>query len=313
MLREVLEYLNIAPGKTIVDCTLGGAGHSAPILERLGPEGVLIGLDRDPAALAAASERLRPLEGRARLVHANFDRLEETLKGLGISEVDGVLYDLGVSSPQLDVAERGFSFHEDAVLDMRMDPGSVVTAADLVNDLPVSELADIIRRYGEERWAGRIARFIDTARKRAPVTTTGQLAEIVKSAIPAAARRSGPHPARRTFQALRIAVNNELEALETSLRQAVEALAPRGRVCVISYHSLEDRVVKRMFRDYAVRCKCPPGLPVCRCGVVPKLTLITRRPVQPSEAEIAENPRARSAKLRVAEKIGLVLKAEEGE
>lgn len=309
----MLEYLNIAPGERIVDCTLGGAGHSAAILERLGPEGMLIGLDRDPAALAAASERLRPFEGRVHLVHANFDRLEEALKSLDITEVNGVLYDLGVSSPQLDVAERGFSFHEDAALDMRMDPGSPVTAADLVNDLPVSELADIIRRYGEERWAGRIARFIDEARKRAPVTTTGQLAEIVKNAVPAAARRTGPHPARRTFQALRIAVNNELEALETSLRQAVDMLAPRGRICVISYHSLEDRIVKRIFRDYAVHCKCPPGLPVCRCGVVPKLKLITRRPVQPSEAEILENPRARSAKLRVAEKIGLVLKAEEGE
>ncbi len=309
----MLGYLNIAPGRRIVDCTLGGAGHSAAILERLGPEGMLIGLDRDPAALAAASERLRPFEGRVHLVHANFDRLEEVLKSLDITEVNGVLYDLGVSSPQLDVAERGFSFHEDAALDMRMDPGSPVTAADLVNDLPVSELADIIRRYGEERWAGRIARFIDEARKRAPVTTTGQLAEIVKNAVPAAARRTGPHPARRTFQALRIAVNNELEALETSLRQAVEVLAPRGRICVISYHSLEDRIVKRIFRDYAVHCKCPPGLPVCRCGVVPKLKLVTRRPVQPSEAEISENPRARSAKLRVAEKMGLVLKAEEGE
>lgn len=309
MLREVLTYLNIVPGQRIVDCTLGGAGHGAAILERLGPEGVLIGLDRDPAALAAAERRLRSFGGRAHLVHANFDRLASVLSDLKITGVNGVLYDLGVSSPQLDVAERGFSFRGDAALDMRMDPGGAVTAADLVNDLPVSELADLIRRYGEERWAGRIARFIGTARKRAPITTTGRLAEIVKNAVPAAARRKGPHPARRTFQALRIAVNNELEALKVSLGQAVEALVPGGRICVISYHSLEDRIVKHRFRDDAVRCKCPPGLPVCRCGTVPKVKIVTRRPVRPSEKEMTENPRSRSAKLRVAEKVGPVLKA----
>lgn len=303
LLREVLTYLNIVPGQIIVDCTLGGAGHSAAVLERLGPAGTLVGLDRDPAALAAARARLRPLRGKVHLVHANFDRLEVVLRDLDLPAVNGLLYDLGVSSPQLDVAERGFSFRENAALDMRMDPGGAVTAADLVNDLPVSELAGIIRRYGEERWAARIARFIDTERKRAPVTTTGQLAEIVKRAVPAAARRKGPHPARRTFQALRIAVNNELGALAASLRQGIGALAPGGRICVISYHSLEDRVVKRRFRDDAVHCKCPPGLPVCRCGTVPKLKVLTRRPVTPSEQEIAENPRARSAKLRAAERI----------
>lgn len=309
MLREVLAYLNIIPGQTVVDCTLGGAGHSAPILERLGPKGVLVGLDRDPAALAAAAARLESLKGRTHLVHADFDRLAEVLGDLGITRVHGVLYDLGVSSPQLDVVGRGFSFHGDAPLDMRMDPGGAVTAADLVNDLPVSELASIIKRYGEERWAGRIARFIDTARRESPITSTGRLVQIIKSAIPAAARRRGPHPARRTFQALRIAVNNELDALRGSLRQAVGVLAPGGRICVISYHSLEDRIVKRRFRDDAMRCKCPPGLPVCRCGTVPQLKIITRRPLRASEDEIAANPRSRGAKLRVAEKIGPVLKA----
>ncbi|MDA8097369.1 MAG: 16S rRNA (cytosine(1402)-N(4))-methyltransferase RsmH [Clostridia bacterium] len=303
MLREVLEYLKIIPDGKYVDCTLGGAGHSCAILERLGPDGVLIGLDQDPVALPAAEERLAPYGERVKLVHANFDQLAVTLERIGIQKVNGILYDLGVSSPQLDTAERGFSFHADAPLDMRMDPGSPVTAADLVSDLPVPELAHIIKAYGEERWAGRIAAFIGEARKRVPVTTTGHLAEIVKNAIPAAARRTGPHPARRTFQALRIAVNNELGVLEDSLHQAVKVAASHGRICVISYHSLEDRIVKDLFRNYALHCKCPPGLPICRCGVVPQLEVVTRRPVTATEAEVAENPRSRSAKLRAAEKL----------
>jgi len=305
MLKEVLDYLKVIPDGKYVDCTLGGAGHSCAILERLGPNGILIGLDQDPAALAAAEERLAPYGDRVKLVHANFGQLEATLENIGFGKVDGILYDLGVSSPQLDRSERGFSFHEDAPLDMRMDPGAPVSAADLVSDLPVPELAHIIKAYGEERWAGRIASFIGEARKHAPVTTTGQLSQIVKNAIPAAARRTGPHPARRTFQALRIAVNNELGVLEESLHQAVGVTASRGRICVISYHSLEDRIVKDLFRDYALHCKCPPGLPVCRCDVVPKLEVITRRPLGATEAEIAENPRSRSAKLRVAQKLDM--------
>lgn len=313
MLGEVLEALRIRPGGVYVDCTLGGGGHAAAILERLAGTGLLIGLDRDPKALEAAGRRLAPYAGRVRLVLANFNELARIIREQGLAGVDGVLFDLGVSSPQLDEPERGFSYREDALLDMRMDPSLPRTAADLVNELPESELARIIRDYGEERWAERIARRITAERGREPIATTARLAAIVKEAIPAAARRKGPHPARRTFQALRIAVNDELSALSAALVQAVQCANPGGRIVVLSYHSLEDRIVKDCFRDFARACICPPDLPVCMCHRRPVLKIISGRPLGPSADEVAHNPRARSAKLRVAEKLPAVLTGKEGE
>jgi 16S rRNA (cytosine1402-N4)-methyltransferase len=313
MLAEVLEFLDPVPGGTYVDCTLGGAGHSAGILEKTGGRCRLVGMDQDVNALEAASRRLAAYGDRVQLVRANFRELARVLERLGIVNVQGLLYDLGVSSPQLDTPARGFAYQHDAPLDMRMDPDGEITAADLVNGLPENELADLIRKYGEERWALRIARHIGWERAKAPILTTGRLAAVVKEAVPARARRTGPHPARRTFQALRIAVNDELDALESSLRQAVDVLAPGGRVVVLSYHSLEDRIVKDLFREFAVHCKCPPGLPVCRCGVVPRLEILTSRPRVPGEDEVARNPRARSAKLRAARKRPVVLNDQEVE
>lgn len=314
MLQEALEELNIRSGGVYVDCTLGGGGHAAAILERLGDGGgLLVGMDRDPAALAAAKHRLAGGPGRVRLVQANFNALGRVVRELELPGVDGILFDLGVSSPQLDEPERGFSYHEDAPLDMRMDPSQPHTAADLVNDLPEAELVRIIREYGEERWAARIARRIGDERRRERIESTGRLAEIIKGAIPAAARRSGPHPARRTFQALRIAVNDELSALHTALVQAVQCANAGGRIVVISYHSLEDRIVKETFRDFARACVCPPELPVCVCGRKAVLKVITKRPLNTSEDEVRRNPRSRSAKLRAAEKLPTVLTTKEGE
>ncbi|WP_240610853.1 16S rRNA (cytosine(1402)-N(4))-methyltransferase RsmH [Ammonifex thiophilus] len=284
MVKEVLAYLAVKPGGLYVDCTVGGGGHAAAILALIGNEGRLIGLDRDPEALSFARERLGS-DPRVHLVHASFADLAEVLAGLGVKEVDGVLYDLGVSSYQLDRPERGFTYREDAPLDMRFDPSSPITAADLVNRLEEEELARIIREFGEERWAKRIARFIVRARARRPILTTGQLVEIIKEAIPAPARRRGPHPARRTFQALRIAVNQELEALKASLPQAADHLKPGGRLVVLSYHSLEDRLVKEFFRRS------------------PYLRPLTKKPLTPSPEEMERNPRASSCKLRAAEKI----------
>ncbi|ACA59951.1 16S rRNA (cytosine(1402)-N(4))-methyltransferase RsmH [Candidatus Desulforudis audaxviator] len=308
MLREVLEWLDPKPGGTYVDCTLGGGGHALGVLERIGGRGLLVGIDRDADALAAAAFRLAGYGDGVRLVQADFRELAAVLRRLETGPVQGILYDLGVSSHQLDTASRGFGYQQDAPLDMRMDPGGGVTAADLVNRLPEDELSDLIKAYGEERWSRRIAAFIARERKREPILTTGRLAEVIKEAVPARARRTGPHPARRTFQALRIAVNDELGALKTSLHQAVDLLDAGGRVVVLSYHSLEDRLVKDTFREFAVHCKCPPGLPECRCGVVPRLDILTSRPRVPGEDEIAANPRARSAKLRAARKRADVLK-----
>ncbi|MEW5761634.1 MAG: 16S rRNA (cytosine(1402)-N(4))-methyltransferase RsmH [Bacillota bacterium] len=313
MPAEVLEALAVKPGGVYVDCTVGGGGHARGILERSAPDGVLLGLDRDPEAIAAAGARLKPFGGRVILVQADFRDVARVAAGLGIAAADGVLYDLGVSSHQFDAPARGFTYREDAPLDMRMDPTGGVTAADLVNTLPQDELARIIRQYGEERWAGRIAAFIVDERKRRPVRTTGQLVEIIKRAVPAGARRQGPHPARRTFQALRIAVNTELDALAASLRQAVDLLRPGGRLCVIAYHSLEDRIVKETLREMAATCVCPPGLPVCRCGRRPQLRVLSGRAQRPSPAEVAANPRSRSARLRAAEKLASVLREREGE
>ncbi len=299
---EVTQHLSLHPGSIIVDCTLGGAGHAKRIAESIQPDGILVGIDQDDAALTAAADTLR-LGRQAILVKGNFGDLDRLLTEAGIAYADGFLFDLGVSSPQLDVPERGFSYHEDAPLDMRMDPaGGGPSAADVVATYSEAELSRVIREYGEERWASRIAAFIVAARGRRPILTTTDLVEVIKAAIPAAARRSGPHPARRTFQALRMEVNQELEVLERGLRAAVGWLAPGGRIVVISYHSLEDRTVKRVFSELATGCTCPPELPVCSCGSEPVVRIVTRRPVVPTEREIEENPRARSAKLRVAER-----------
>jgi len=307
LLAEVTQQLSPTDGSIFVDCTLGGAGHAKRIAELVAPTGIVVGIDQDDAALAAAADTLRLGQQNPPtivLVKGNFADLDSLLLEARVPYVDAFLFDLGVSSPQLDVVGRGFTYQEDVPLDMRMDPSSShLTAADIVNTYPEAEIARILREYGEERWASRIAAFIVAARGRHPVMTTGELVEIVKSAIPASARRTGGHPARRTFQALRIEVNHELAALERGVRQAVFWLASGGRIAVISYQSLEDRIVKRLFGEYAQGCVCPPDLPVCRCGRKPVLQIVTKRPVVPSEDEVRRNPRARSARLRVAERL----------
>jgi len=313
MVDEVLQGLNPGTAGVFVDCTVGGGGHSFALLASTGPEVHLVGLDQDADALAAAETKLSPFAGRYNLVRSNFRELPKVLADLGLESVDGFLFDLGVSSYQLDNPGRGFSYMHDAPLDMRMDATGSVTAGDLVNSLSEQELAAIISRYGEERWAARIAAYIVKFRVNSAIDTTGELVEIIKKAIPAGARREGPHPAKRTFQALRIAVNNELDILAGAFRAAVERLKPGGRLCVITFHSLEDRIAKETFKELAHPCTCPPQFPVCVCGQVPQLKLVTRRPLTPSEEELKENPRARSAKLRVVEKIGAVLNSREGE
>jgi 16S rRNA (cytosine1402-N4)-methyltransferase len=273
----------------------------------MAPAGILVGIDQDDAALTAAASTLRLGQQESPvktiLLKGNFGDLDELLASAGIPYANGILFDLGVSSPQIDVAERGFSFKEDAPLDMRMNPGQqTTTAAEVIAAYDEADLARIIRDYGEERWASRIAAFIVATRARRPIATTGQLVEVIKAAIPASARRSGGHPAKKTFQALRIEVNGELSQLERGIRAAVRWLAPGGRMAVISYHSLEDRLVKGVFAENALGCTCPPDMPVCTCNTQPVLKLVTRRAVVPSAEEVERNPRARSAKLRVAEK-----------
>ena len=302
MLAEVLAGLNIKPGGIYVDCTLGGAGHSSEIAQRLDGTGLLIGLDQDPEALTAASERLYKYGARVKTVRSNFAEIAWALQSLNIESVDGILYDLGVSSYQLDNPSRGFSYMHDAPLDMRMNPQVGETAKDLVNSLPQSKLTEIIQDYGEERWAARIAEFIVEERQLSDICTTGQLVQIIKKAIPAGARREGPHPAKRTFQALRIAVNRELEILKGALQDGIKHLKTGGRICVITFHSLEDRIVKEVFKEAAKSCICPPKLPVCQCGKQKEVKIITTRPLGPSDAELEDNPRARSAKLRIAER-----------
>lgn len=300
---EVTQHLSLHDGAIIVDCTLGGAGHAKRVAELIAPTGILVGIDQDDAALTAARDTL-PLGRQTILIKGNFGDLDALLVQAEVPYVDGFLFDLGVSSPQLDVGGRGFTYQEDVPLDMRMDAStSQPTAADIINTYSETQLTHTIREYGEERWASRIAAFIVAARARQPLQTTGELVDIVKAAIPAAARRDGKHPARRTFQALRIEVNHEIDVLERGLRAAIRWLAPGGRIVVISYHSLEDRVVKQVFNEHAQGCVCPPELPVCTCGHKPVLRIITRRPVVPTEEEIAVNPRSRSAKLRSAEKL----------
>jgi len=304
LLAEVTQYLSLQPGSIVVDCTLGGAGHAKRIVDLIAPSGILVGIDQDDAALNEAADILR-LGQHVVLLKGNFADLDRLLLQAQVPYVNGFLFDLGVSSPQLDLVDRGFTYQEDTSLDMRMDPGGPITAADIVNTYSESQLARIIREYGEEKWASRIASFVVAARGRRPIKTTGELVEIIKMAVPASARRKGPHPARRTFQALRIEVNSELEALEKALYAAIRWLAPGGRLAVISYHSLEDKIVKRIIAESQVGCECPPELPVCACGKVPKLRVITGKPVVPTAEEIEANPRSRSARLRVAEKSSL--------
>jgi 16S rRNA (cytosine1402-N4)-methyltransferase len=302
LLHETLDALAIKPGGTYVDCTLGGAGHAAEIAKRLGPEGRLIGLDQDQRALRAAQERLAPYDDKITLVKTNFEAIGSVIRNLALAPVDGILMDIGVSSHQLDEAERGFSFHQDAPLDMRMDRDHPTSAATILNEWTEAEIARIIWQYGEERWSKRIAQFIARAREEKPLQTTDDLVNVIKAAIPASARREGGHPARRTFQAIRIAVNDELGVLQRGLEGALEVLGPGGRLAVITFHSLEDRIVKQTFANWVNPCTCPPSLPVCACGKAPKAQHVTRKPITASEAELEVNPRSRSAKLRAAAK-----------
>lgn len=303
LLDESIEALHIRPDGIYVDGTLGRAGHSREIAQRL-TTGRLICIDRDAAAIDAAKERLTPWLERVTLARGNFAELADILRDCGVSAVDGLLFDLGVSSPQLDDAARGFSYMHDAPLDMRMDASAPLTARQVVNDWGEGDLRRVLYDYGEERYAPAIARAIVRARADRPVETTLELVELIKSAMPPKALREKQHPAKRSFQAIRIAVNGELDALEPMVEAATAALNPGGRLAVITFHSLEDRIIKRALLAGAQGCTCPPEFPVCVCGKKPKLNILTRKPIVPDGAELAENPRARSAKLRVAEKCG---------
>nr|WP_074950248.1 16S rRNA (cytosine(1402)-N(4))-methyltransferase RsmH [Alicyclobacillus macrosporangiidus] len=303
LLEETVDGLAPRGGGRYVDCTLGGGGHAQRILDASAPSGRLLALDQDETAIAHAGERLRPYGDRVILVRENFRYVRRCVEEARFGLVDGVVFDLGVSSPQFDEAERGFSYRWDAVLDMRMDRRQALTAADLVNGASEEELARIFFEYGEEKFSRRVARAIVRRRETGRIETTGELAELVREAIPAPARRSGPHPARRVFQALRIAVNDELGALQEGLEGAFSVLAPGGRLAVITFHSLEDRLVKRRFAEWCQGCVCPPDFPVCTCGRTAEARLVTRKPIVPSEAEVAGNPRARSAKLRILERL----------
>ena len=303
LFEECMKGLDIKPGGTYVDGTLGGGGHSSGIAERIGPEGTLIGIDRDQDALDAAAKKLEQYPCRKILIKSRYSRIGELLEDNGIESVDGALLDIGVSSYQLDDPRRGFSYQKDAPLDMRMDREDGFSAREVVNDYSEEELARIIRQYGEERWAKRIAAFVVKEREEAPIETTGRLTEIIKAAIPASARRDGPHPAKRTFQAIRIEVNNELGELEKACDDYCDVLKPGGRLCIITFHSLEDRIVKEAFARRLDPCICPKDLPVCVCGRKADVKRVTGKPITASEAELEENPRARSAKLRIIEKL----------
>ncbi|TDP59792.1 16S rRNA (cytosine(1402)-N(4))-methyltransferase RsmH [Aminicella lysinilytica] len=303
LLSECIENLNIKPDGIYVDGTLGGGGHSFHICEKLSPEGTLIGIDRDTDALEAAEERLKEFKCNKLFVQSNYSDIKSVLTESGIPKIDGALLDLGVSSFQLDNAERGFSYMQDAPLDMRMNQDDRFTAYDVVNTYDQKELTRVISKYGEERWAARIASFIVERRKEGPITSTAELVDVIKAAIPAKARRNGPHPAKRTFQALRIEVNDELGQLEDAIDEFFDVLNTGGRLCIISFHSLEDRIVKETFNRRADPCTCPPEFPVCVCGKVADVRKISRKPIIPGEEELEGNPRSRSAKLRVCEKI----------
>ena len=302
LLEECLDGLNIKPDGIYVDGTLGGAGHSSRIAQKL-TTGTLIGIDRDPVALKAAGERLAPYGDRVKLVHSNFCEIAHVLQELHIDGVDGILLDLGVSSPQLDDGQRGFSYMADAPLDMRMNNEDLLTAYEVVNSWPYEELKRILYDYGEERYAPAIAANICRRRESKPIETTLELVDVIRGAMPPAALREKQHPAKRSFQAIRIAVNDELGAVEQVMRDAIPALNPGGRLAIITFHSLEDRIVKNGMQAAAKGCTCPPSFPVCVCGKKPKVKLISRKPIVSGQAELDANPRARSAKLRVCEKL----------
>ena len=303
LLDETIESLDIKPDGIYVDGTLGGGGHASEVCRRLGDKGRFIGIDQDADAIAAASERLKEFGDKVTIVRSNYENIDEVLKELGISQVDGIYLDLGVSSYQLDTAERGFTYREDdAPLDMRMDQRNEMTAKDIVNTYSESELFHIIKNYGEDRFAKNIAKHIVRARQEKEIETTGELIEIIKAAIPAKVRATGGHPAKRTFQAIRIELNKELEVLDNSIDKMTDLLAPGGRLSIITFHSLEDRIVKNRFRINENPCTCPPDFPVCMCGKKSKGRVVTRKPILPSEEELSENKRSKSAKLRVFEK-----------
>ena len=306
MLPEVLEGLDLKPGSVVCDCTLGGAGHSVKMAAQVGETGLLLGIGQDDMALEAAGKRLdTEAPGTPhKLLKGNFGDLDRLLCSAQVPGVDAFLFDLGVSSPQLDFPGRGFSYHEDAPLDMRMDASNnPLNAAEVINTYNEADLARILRVYGEEKFARQIAREIVRVRAEKPIRTTYDFVDVIKAAIPAAARRHGKHPARRSFQAIRIEVNHELDVLESGLEAAIRWANPGGRICVISYHSLEDRITKRLFQEKSQGCICPPDIPVCVCGHVPIVKVITRKPLAASAEEVERNPRARSAKIRVAERI----------
>ena len=298
--NETVDLINVRPGGLYVDFTLGGGGHTGLMLSR---GAAVIGIDRDASAIEACRERFKAYGEKFIPVHDNFRNIENILHKAGFGRPDGIVADLGVSSPQLDKPERGFSYMHDAPLDMRMDPTGGITARDVVNGYSEDELFRVISQYGEERWASRIAKFIDRRRRLRPIETTFELVDIIKAAVPAGARKDGPHPAKRTFQAIRIEVNGELDILEGAVKDGVSALKKGGRMAVITFHSLEDRIVKSAFAQLEKGCTCPSDFPVCVCGKKPQVRVLTRKPIVPSERELAVNPRARSSKLRAAEKI----------
>ncbi|MZQ76072.1 MAG: 16S rRNA (cytosine(1402)-N(4))-methyltransferase RsmH [Peptoclostridium sp.] len=300
---ESIDNLNIKPDGVYVDGTLGGAGHSLEIAKRLSKDGLLIGFDQDKNAIEVAKERLAPYMDRVRIVHSNFENIKKELENLGIDEIDGLLLDLGVSSHQLDEAQRGFSYMQDAPLDMRMDSRNPLSAYEIVNTYPKEELERVIWEYGEERWAARIAEFIVEKRQAHRINTTLELVDVIKAAIPQKARQDGPHPAKRTFQAIRIEVNRELDVIRKTIEDATSVMRKGGRICIITFHSLEDRIVKDTFKELAKSCVCPVEFPVCVCGKRQELKIITKKPIIPSDQEIEGNPRSRSAKLRVAQRV----------
>lgn len=304
LLEETIEYLNIRPDGVYVDGTLGGGGHAFHVCERLGEKGRFVGIDQDEDAIAAAGKRLEPFGDKVTIIRSNYEQMKEALKSTGITKVDGIVLDLGVSSYQLDDPERGFTYRTpDAPLDMRMDRRQKLTARDVVNEYSETELFHIIRDYGEDKFAKNIAKHIVRARQDKPIETTGELTEVIKAAIPAKVRMNGGHPSKRTYQAIRIELNRELEVLKNSLDDMIELLNPGGRICIITFHSLEDRIVKSSFKKNEDPCTCPSDFPVCVCGAVSKGKVITRKPVLPTEAEMEENPRSKSAKLRVFERV----------
>lgn len=306
--EEAIEGLKIQPEGVYVDGTFGGGGHAGEIISRLNEKGCFVGIDQDQDAVENGRAMLSSVykNKNAQLVRDNFRNIKNILESLHIEAVDGILLDIGVSSYQLDTGERGFSYMQDAQLDMRMDQRNPLTAARIIAEYSESELYRVIRDFGEEKWASRIAKFIVQERARAPITTTSELVEVIKKAIPAGARKDGPHPAKRTFQALRIEVNDELGILEQSIRDMVDVLKPGGRLCIITFHSLEDRIVKNTYKSLENPCTCPPELPVCVCGKKPSVKIVTRKPIEPSEEEIEQNPRSRSAKLRIVEKLPII-------